>query len=72
MRTPRSVSTYWAENNKGRAEIYVSDDGVMVEFFDDRGHLFRTSEYPNKSLTQVQNLVEDWALGYQVLYEGEA
>lgn len=61
------VSTYHAENNMGRAEVYRGKRENYILYFDSEGHQFHKEEM-DASLHILETKAEDWALGYEVLY----
>lgn len=67
----RELTTIESDNGKGLAKIFFSskNEGFVVEYYDDVGHLYFTEEFSNRTLAQVENKVEDWALGYRALEE---
>lgn len=61
------VNTYKAENGLGRAEVYNDNDSATIHYYDANGNAFYHEQFPDLSLAEVENLAEDWALGYHVL-----
>lgn len=64
--TGTHVSTYYAENKEGHAEVYRERDGYSVKYFDSTG-----VEFFNQSmdaLNEAEMQAENWSLGYEVLY----
>lgn len=63
------ISTYHANNGKGRAEVHFDfkSELAYIQYFDDNGRLFFTEEFPNNSLHYVEDAAENWALGIKKL-----
>jgi len=67
MYTQETVSTYYADDKKGKAVVRMGPNGPYVEYYDGSGHLFFTEDYDNEPLPQVEAKAEDWANGYKQL-----
>jgi len=67
----KKISTYWANDGRGRCEVCVDfkEEIIYIEYFDDKDHLFYTEDFPNKSLRYVEDAAENWALGIKKLEE---
>jgi len=67
----KKLSTYWADDGRGRCEVHVDfkEEMIYIKYFDDKNHLFYTEEFPNKSLRYVEDAAENWALGIKKLEE---
>jgi len=67
MNVQKTISTYFAEGNSGRAVVVNAADGPMIEYYDAQGHHFFTQDFPGKTISDVEMIAEDWALGYKTL-----
>lgn len=61
------VSTFFAENNLGRAEVFHGHDSHYIEYYDQNGILFHTEHFQGKSIHYVEDAAENWALGIKQL-----
>ena len=61
------VSTFFAENNLGRAEVFHGHDSHYIEYYDQNGVLFHTEHFQGKSIHYVEDAAENWALGIKQL-----
>ena len=65
------MSTYIAENNKGKACVYVADSAkfgsAFIKYFDANGSCYFTEDFPDMRLEEVEMIAEDWALGHHSL-----
>jgi len=70
----RKLSTYYSDIDNGYCEVHFNykEELAYIKYFDDNGKMFFTEEFPNKSLTYVENAAENWALGIKKLEEGYA
>lgn len=62
------VSTYHAECGNGRAEVWAQKEGHCIKYYDSNGVQFHTETFAEKTLSQVENIAEDWVLGQHVLF----
>ena len=67
----KKISTYYHDSGKGWAEIHIDlkDELLYIKYFNEAGALLLTEEHANRSMQQVQNIAEDWALGIKKLEE---
>ena len=58
----KRLSTHYHNSGKGWAEIHIDlkEELLYIKYFDEAGGLILTEEHPNKSMTQVTNIAEDW------------
>ena len=61
------ISTYFAENNRGKAIVSLNKSVLMIDYYDDHDRHFFNEEYPNEPLKIVEAQAEDWALGIKKL-----
>jgi hypothetical protein len=61
------ISTYFADNNAGRAEVQKSQDGYIIEYYDSAGALMQSESFVGKSIHYVEDAAENWALGIKQL-----
>lgn len=66
------ISTYYADGNKGYAEVHkdLQQGGCFIRYYDSNGIRFFTEEFPDKSIRYVEDAAENWALGIKKL-EGD-
>lgn len=67
MNVVQKISTYYVEDNMGRAEVVNGPENPQIVYYDGSGHKFFIEDYPGKSIAQVEAIAEDWALGYKQL-----
>jgi len=60
------VSTHYKEGH-GRAEIKKADSGYVVEFYNERGDMIESKNFFDKSIYFVEDVAENWTLGYKVI-----
>ena len=67
----KKISTYYSDNDKGYCEVHFDfkEECAFIKYYDNTGKSFFTEDFPNKSIRQVENEAEDWALGYKKLHE---
>jgi hypothetical protein len=67
----RKISTYYADNQKGYAEVHVDfvQNINLIKYFDNEGLLFFTEDFPQNSINYVEDAAENWALGIKKLGE---
>lgn len=66
------VSTYYADNNKGKAVVSFEKDRYVIDYYDDHGvHFFREDNFEDKSIHFVEDAAENWALGIKHLEDVE-
>lgn len=63
-----TLSTYFAEKGKGRAEVMHGKDYFYIDYYDSNGVHFFKEEFPGKSLQYVEDAAENWTLGIKELY----
>ena len=65
----KKVSTYYHDSGKGWAEIHVDhkEELLYIKYFNEAGIILLTEEYPNKSMRQVVNIAEEWAMQIESL-----
>ncbi len=68
----RKISTYYAEDEKGKAEVWMNfkEELALIKYFDDNDNIFFTEEFPGKSVGYVEDAAENWALGIKKLEKG--
>lgn len=62
-----TISTFFAENNAGRAEVKQYVDSYFIEYYDGSGEYLSTETFSNKSIFYVEDAAENWALGIKQL-----
>lgn len=67
MQVQETVSTYYAEDNKGKAVVCMGSTGPYIEYYDGAGHMFFTEDYEEETLPRVEAIAEEWATGYKQL-----
>ena len=65
----RKLNTYYSEDNKGKAEVHFDykNERAYIKYFDNNDKLFYTEEFPNNSISYVENAAENWSLGIKKL-----
>jgi hypothetical protein len=65
----RKISTYYSDFGKGYAEVWMDfkEEVAFIKYFDDNDVKFFEEEFPNKSITYVEDAAENWALGIKKL-----
>jgi len=69
----RKLSTYEAHPpGRGYCEVHFNfkEEYAYIKYFDDKGNLFFTEDFPDKSIHYVNDAAENWAAGIKKL-EGE-
>jgi hypothetical protein len=61
------ISTFFAENNMGRAEVYHDHAAHYIEYYDQNGNMFHTEQFPGRSIHYVEDAAENWTLGIKQL-----
>ena len=61
------ISTYFAEEGQGRAEVYMDKAGPLIQYYDGNGVAFFQEHLENKSREQAESIAEKWTLGYHTL-----
>lgn len=61
------ITTFHTNDGRGRAEVWSNHTQTLVKYYDDSGHLFH-EETINGSISQAEQIAEDWTLGYHVLF----
>tara|TARA_B100000131_G_C17816017_1_gene491706 strand:- start:342 stop:557 length:216 start_codon:yes stop_codon:yes gene_type:complete len=62
------ISTYFAtEEGKGYSEVHIDtkEELVYILQFNTEEKQINRKDFPNKSVSQVENIAEEWALGYK-------
>ncbi len=69
----RSISTFYADDNKGKAVVSYNakEEAFEIDYFDANNKHFFYESYPNKSIRYVEDAAENWALGIKKLEETE-
>lgn len=64
------ISTYWADDNKGRAEVHLDakNESFYIKYFVHDAQTFWVEDVEG-SLSTVEAVAEDWCLGYHKLFE---
>jgi len=67
----RKISTYYAENKRGFCEVHMDfkEETPYLKFFDDNARLCYTEYATGKTLSQAEQIAEDWAMGYTAIGE---
>lgn len=65
----KKINTFHTPDDRGRAEVYFDfkEELAYIQYYDDKGHLFYTEEFPDHSLPYVQDAAENWSLGIKKL-----
>lgn len=65
----RKISTYWADDGRGYAEVWMDfkEEVAFIKYFDDNKTKFFEEDFPNKSIGYVEDAAENWALGIKKL-----
>lgn len=63
------ISVFHTPDNNGSAKVFNGPTGPFIEYYDAAGHYFFTEEYPEESISKVEDLAENWAMGYKMLNE---
>ena len=68
----RKISTHYSERGKGYAEVWMDfkEEVAFIKYYDDNDVRFFEEEFPNKSITYVEDAAQNWALGIKKL-EGD-
>jgi len=63
------VSTFFKEDGEdaGSAEVVLEGDAYKINYYDTRGALHTTEEFPGKGLRYVEDAAENWVQGIKVL-----
>lgn len=66
-----TVSTFFKEDNGGRARAEVVYDGTTysIRYYDVNGNYHRTESYAGKNLHFVEDAAQNWVDGIKVLTE---
>jgi len=67
MHTQKTVTTYYAEDNNGKAVVCMGPNGPYIDYYDAAGHLFFTEDYDKETLSYVENLAQEWSQGFKQL-----
>lgn len=62
------ISTFFAENGTGRAEVCHAQDSHYIEYYDQNGVHFHTEHFPNRSINFVEDVAYNWTVGVKVLH----
>lgn len=54
------VSTHYAEDNRGRAEVYFSETAHYIKYYDAKNRLMYVEDFPGKTLHEVRMVAKDW------------
>ena len=58
------ISTFYTENSRGRVEVHYESSGVLThKFYSQEDLLMFTDTLTTKSVTEAEELAEDWVLG---------
>lgn len=64
----KTISTFFTDNDKGYCKVRLAGPKLFeIEYYDNQGHLFFVEEYRKETLTEVENIAEEWVLGYHKL-----
>lgn len=66
----RKLSTWEAEpKDRGYCEVHMNykEEYAYIKYFDNRGKVFFTEDFPNKSIHYVNDAAENWCLGIKKL-----
>lgn len=65
------ISTFYKEDADSRARAEVIDDNglYVIHYYNAAGNLFRTQNFPGKSVRYVEDAAENWTLGIGLLNE---
>lgn len=61
----KHLSTYYTDDDTGYCEVHFDfkDEIAYIKYFDQNGKQFYLEEFPNKSITYVNDAAENWTLG---------
>lgn len=61
----KHLSTYYTDDDTGYCEVHFDfkDEIAYIKYFDENGKQFYLEEFPNKSITYVNDAAENWTLG---------
>lgn len=65
----KKISTYFADDGKGKAEVHFDfkEEMAYIKYFDSNDKLFFKEEFPDKAIGYVEDAAENWALGIKQL-----
>lgn len=62
------MSVFYAENKQGKAVVGIYKEIPFIEYYDSTGKAFFREEFPEKSIAQVEEIANEWADGYHLLF----
>lgn len=62
------ISTFFKEDTSGaRAEVYKSQDGYEIQYYDMNGNFMMSETHHDKSVYWVEDAAQNWARGIKNL-----
>ena len=65
----KHLSTYYSDHGEGKAEIWFDfkEELAFIKYLDDNDVMFFEENFPNNSISYVEDAAENWALGIKKL-----